>query len=236
MGLVSHGVRHKEKISETTVNKPSYPLEFHANVFRSTFIETITYILMFYLFFKHKNTYDQIKIKDVVYFIPTSFLFEFIFDFFHYWSHRILHHKYFYKYAHKKHHKYLHPTTIITYFQDPLDLILTNTLPILFTLSLLPWISYKQFNFLLVYKEYIEICGHSGRYVYPTGSFGQFKWLPECLGIQLHTEDHDLHHTSSQCNYGKRFCLWDKVFGTYASGHEKHVKYEKKNKLILKNI
>jgi sterol desaturase/sphingolipid hydroxylase (fatty acid hydroxylase superfamily) len=83
---------------------------------------------------------------------------------------------------------------------------------------LLPWISYKQFNFLLVYKEYIEICG------------------PECLGIQLHTEDHDLHHTSSQCNYGKRFCLWDKVFGTYASGHEKHVKYEKKNKLILKNI
>lgn len=39
--------------------------------------------------------------------------------------------------------------------------------------------------------------------------------------IQLHKRDaayHDLHHKLLTCNYGKRFAIFDKLFGTYQRG------------------
>jgi sterol desaturase/sphingolipid hydroxylase (fatty acid hydroxylase superfamily) len=68
---------------------------------------------------------------------------------------------------------------------------------------------------IIVYKNFIEISGHSGKKLYPTSCFSQFKWLPQWLNIELYTEDHDLHHSLNNCNYGKRFSLWDKLFNTY---------------------
>jgi hypothetical protein len=58
-----------------------------------------------------------------------SFVVEIIFDFFHYWSHRVLHtNKFLYINIHKKHHRYRHPTSLLTFYQDPLDLIITNSI------------------------------------------------------------------------------------------------------------
>jgi len=105
--------------------------------------------------------------------------------------------------------------------------MITNAIPQSITLVLmqrlclfLPCISFLQislfqFHLFLVYKTFIEISGHSGKKLYPRGSFPQFIWLPKFFSISLFTEDHHLHHDKSNCNYSKRFSLWDKVFGTY---------------------
>ena len=33
--------------------------------------------------------------------------------------------------------------------------------------------------------------------------------------MELYVEDHDLHHLKGNCNFSKRFSLWDRVFGTF---------------------
>jgi sterol desaturase/sphingolipid hydroxylase (fatty acid hydroxylase superfamily) len=72
-----------------------------------------------------------------------------------------------------------------------------------------------QFSLLLVFKSLVEIGGHLGRCLAPSSSCPQFFYLPKWLGIELYVEDHDLHHTHFNCNYAKRFAIWDKLFGTY---------------------
>ena len=68
------------------------------------------------------------------------------------------------------------------------------------------------------YKILIELAGHSA--VYDNYScFPQFMWIPRYLNIDLNKADHFLHHIDSNCNFSKRFTLWDKIFGTYRSYH-----------------
>lgn len=212
MALIDHGVKHKPLIKSHLTIKESYKHEFNLCVLSSTLVEVLTYVFIrTYLL----STCTTVSMFDVAWFIPYSLLFELVLDFFHYWTHRMVHHRVLYAYTHKKHHKFLHPTTIVTYYQDPLDLLITNSLPTVLTLLLLPFISLPQFHMLLMYKEYIEISGHCGRQLFPSSSFAQCIWLPRLFNIQLYTEEHDLHHSVNNCNYSKRFTLWDKVFGTY---------------------
>ena len=209
--------KDKKLISDdmSIVLKEDYNYEFDIHLISTTTIETITHVIINTNYSFNTNNI----IYDLVYFIPISFLFELMFDLFHYIGHRTLHSKYLYKYIHKKHHKFQHPTTIITFYQDPIDIIITNSLPIILTLSIIPKLSYFQFSLIIIYKTYGEICGHSGKKCYPTSSFGQFIWLPKLLNIELYTEEHDLHHSLNNCNYSKRFSLWDKVFGTFRSAY-----------------
>lgn len=194
-------------------------LHLHLNVISSAAIECLTHICMVTTYYA--STYSQsMVVKDIVYFIPMSFAFELVFDFFHYTTHRLLHHPCVYKYFHKKHHTYTSLIPIMAFYQDPVDILVTNSLPMLATMYLFqlhPWtaISYVQLHWILVYKTYIEICGHSGTKSYPTSSFPQFIWLPKWLSIELYTEIHDLHHSANNCNYSKRFSIWDKAFGTF---------------------
>jgi len=211
--FINKVTQHKPTISDIVTNlvTEKYPYEFHWNIIVSTFIETSTHITIIkYYIFTEPNTYI-----DLVTFIPISFLFEIIFDFFHYITHRLLHQPSLYKYFHKKHHTFIHTTSIITFYQDPIEIIITNSLPVLFTLQIIPRLSYFQLNAIIIYKTYSEICGHLGKKCYPTSSFCQFIWLPKLLQIELYGEDHSLHHSKNYCNYSKRFSLWDKVFGTY---------------------
>lgn len=219
MAFIDYGTKHKPFIQKQIPLKEKYKHEFHMNVVSSTAVETLTYACIRMLLF---GTYSVISLRDIGLFIPLSFLFEIVFDFFHYWSHRLVHQGVFYKIVHKKHHKYRNPVTIITYYQDPIDLLLTNSIPTLLTLMLLPVFSLFQYHLLLVYKEFIEISGHSGKRLFPTSCFSQCIWLPRFFGIQLYTEDHDLHHSANNCNYSKRFNLWDKMFGTYSQENTTH--------------
>eukprot|EP01134_Creolimax_fragrantissima_P004734 CFRG4734T1 len=67
---------------------------------------------------------------------------------------------------------------------------------------------------LLSYKTFVEVAGHTGR-VSRASSFPALPILVNYLGIDLHTEDHDLHHSHFNYNFSKRFVLWDKIFQTY---------------------
>lgn len=151
---------------------------------------------------------------EVVYFIPYSFLFEIVFDLFHYITHRSLHSRYLYKYVHKRHHEYHDDTTILaTFHQDPIDLMITNLLPMYITSYLLPFTTLQYFIFLL-HKTFIEVSGHLGKDM-RTSCFSQFVWLPKYFHIELYSIDHYYHHTKRSCNYSKRFKLWDIAFGTF---------------------
>jgi sterol desaturase/sphingolipid hydroxylase (fatty acid hydroxylase superfamily) len=213
--FITKSSAHKEKINtKLPPPKEEYKGEFHVNLLTATFIETITFHLGKLLVNSSTNVF-----WDLVYFIPVSFIFEVIFDFFHYWTHYIAHrYKTLYTFIHKKHHKFPNPIAITTFYQEPIDLFLTNSFPTLMSLFLTTFmfnISPFSLALFLTYKNFIEICGHTGYVSYPTPSFPQFIWLPKLLGIELYTESHDYHHSLNNCNYSKRFALWDRVFGTF---------------------
>ena len=215
--MIDTGVAEKETINTnhnvTAVPLEDYPHEFDCYVVSTTSVDVLTHM---YLHRHFVFVVERTLLHDLAVFIPVSFVFEVIFDFFHYCLHRLLHHQYFYKHCHKTHHKFKHPISITSFYQDPLDLVLTNSLPTISALYLTKtFLSYRQFQLALVYKIFIEISGHCGKKTNPTSSFPQFMWLPKILGIDLYTEDHDLHHSLNNCNYAKRFALWDKLFRTF---------------------
>jgi sterol desaturase/sphingolipid hydroxylase (fatty acid hydroxylase superfamily) len=149
---------------------------------------------------------------DILSFIPVSFLFELVFDLFHYSMHRIMHlNSVLYKY-HALHHSHASVRPFSAFQHHWIDLVLTNTIPLLLTSFIIP-VSTFQLYAILWYKTIVEIGGHCGKQMNGS-SFPQCIWLPRWLGIELYTTDHAAHHKCGDANYGKRFSLWDKVFGT----------------------
>lgn len=214
MKIINYGIKKKKFIGDK-IREPveGYNGEFHVNVVSASVIEAGTIYAVEDILIE--SSYQ----KDLIYFIPISFIYEVIFDFFHYWTHRIIHmNKNLYYHTHKKHHKYSNPITILTFYQHPIDLLITNSFPNIISLLLVNsffTISSFMYSMIIIYKTYIEISGHTGKNIYPISSFSQFIWLPRLLNIELHTEEHDLHHTLNNCNYGKRFSLWDKIFCSF---------------------
>lgn len=191
--------------------------EFHLYLWMAGLVEGITLVgLVLILPF----SYGGFDFLDYLVFFPIMFLFEVIFDFFHYWAHRISHSGFLYKKIHKIHHQHQYPTPITTFYQHPIDLVISNSIPSFIGFAVLMWgfgikISYFQLSLISCWKTVIEIGGHIGKRIAPASSFPQFVWLAKWLGWELYIEDHDLHHEKFTCNYSKRFSLWDKVFGTY---------------------
>jgi sterol desaturase/sphingolipid hydroxylase (fatty acid hydroxylase superfamily) len=189
--------------------------DYIPSIFQISFLDTWSICVMYYLtpFLTSGFSYF-----DLLLFIPKSFLFEIIFDFFHYWFHRLEHQiPFLYKNLHKIHHQHHQPTLLSTFNHHYFDLILSNVFPLfisMFICSRIFTISTYMFHMIFITKIYIELCGHSGKDI-KTGSFVQCIWLPKLLKITLQTIDHDNHHQLNNCNYGKRFSLWDKVFGTF---------------------
>ncbi|GBG30112.1 Cholesterol 25-hydroxylase [Hondaea fermentalgiana] len=154
-------------------------------------------------------------------FVLKSFIFEVIFDFLHYWGHRLSHEfPRLYRF-HRSHHKFLHPNPLATYQQHPYDIVFTNLVPNVVAVLLLRnvlGLTFGGFDYtlLMCYKVFVEIAGHAGVESTAT-SFPQCAPLPQALGIELRTYDHDLHHSfpGMACNFSKRFTLWDRLFGTY---------------------
>jgi sterol desaturase/sphingolipid hydroxylase (fatty acid hydroxylase superfamily) len=156
----------------------------------------------------------SILIYDLLLFIPYSFMFEIIFDLFHYISHLLLHNNKTLYFYHKTHHSISHPSSAHAFYQHPIDYFITNIIPLTITIYILRPYTTFIFILLLTYKTHIEIGGHCGKNN-NTSSFPQFIWLPKIFNIELHTKDHDKHHALNNCNYSKRFSLWDKIFKTY---------------------
>lgn len=150
-------------------------------------------------------------------FVLKSFVFEISFDFIHYWMHRMAHTSVLYRWTHKTHHHYQHPSAYTAYYSNPLDVLMTFSIPMGVLYCLFPhnFFSATEFTVLTTYVSFQEIAGHLGKHMSPASSFIQFKWLPKYLDIELYTEDHDLHHTHFIYNFSKRFVIWDKFFGTF---------------------
>ena len=192
ISLIDYNLKSKKVLESNKRTKPieSFYKEFDMFVVSSTFTETCTSLIVKSYILENKTDIFY----DLIYFIPISFCYEIVFDFFHYITHFISHSRYIY---------------------HPLDLIITNMIPNLLTIYIgFSNISLFQYKLLTVYKTFIEISGHSGK-EYNGSSFTQFFWLPKFFNIHLKTEDHDLHHSANNCNYAKRFTIYDKIFGTY---------------------
>lgn len=215
---IEYQVRNKPFIDAEKRKSPveKYRGEFILNMVKSSLIEAFTKIVLHRFVYSTRNTVNVAVWLWPVYFIIVSFVCEVLFDVFHYWAHRILHYyPLLYRYTHKMHHRHQYPTSIITFYQDWVDLLLSNSLPTLALFSLIPYQPDWFLAMFFTYKIHTEIGGHTGRAIDNTPSFQQFIWLPKQLGIELYTEQHDKHHTLNNCNYAKRFALWDKLFGTY---------------------
>lgn len=200
------------------VAKEKFKYEFASNVVIASIMESVVTYNVKKLCVNNNDIYN-----DLLMFIPVSFVFELIFDFFHYTAHRYMHvNKFLYKYCHKKHHKFSHPTPILAFYQDPFDLLLSNTLPTYVTAYIMTQLfkynmSFQMFLMINTYKTFTEITGHAGKEKENASICGfiQCIWLPKIFNIGLFVRNHDLHHTQNNCNYSKRFSIWDKLFGTF---------------------
>lgn len=216
--LLDYFNSHRKKIlyrNKRADPHEEYTGEFLIKLISTSLIELFTTLFILYLF----DFSSPFNLINYLLFFLTSFLFEIIFDFFHYWTHKIIHNMpWLYKLTHKVHHKHIYPKSITAFHQDPIDLLITNSFPQIITLYILQLfgISFSLFSFLLIitFKVFVEVFGHSGM-KFRGSSFIQLIWLPKLFGIELKTEDHDLHHNNPKYNFSKRFKLWDIIFGTY---------------------
>ena len=222
--VVARNITFSYGIEYLTRNKPlvssrykepleQYPGEFLCYLVKASALEVATTQLMMVSCFKFWPSPWQL-----VAMIPISFGAEIFFDLLHYIAHRIFHETpYLYRNFHKTHHRHQHVKPILAFYQDQVDLVFSNSLPLLATYYLLRYffnISHSHIAIMYTYKVFIEVAGHGNKRSYPTSSFPQLVWLPKTLGISLYTEDHNEHHTNPTCNYAKRFSLWDQMFGT----------------------
>jgi len=193
---------------------PKYPFEFHQYIMTTTAVETgHSWFIEKYLILSSGN---QSAYFELLFLIPTVFCFDIFSDFFYYWAHRLLHHGSIYIHIHKRHHSFHHPTSMITFYQHPLDVFLSNSIPTICAVYCIPTIQPLTFHIILFYKTYMDILAHMGKYTNQKDVWWiPFQWIPNQLGIQSFTIHHDLHHSLYKYNYGSRTLLWDIVFDTY---------------------
>jgi sterol desaturase/sphingolipid hydroxylase (fatty acid hydroxylase superfamily) len=211
-------IMNKQRNLIQNIPKERFYKEFDMFVASTTLVDSYTQVIIKKNFIKD---FVSINYYDLVEFIFISFAFEIIFDFFHYWMHLYLHkNPFLYKNFHKIHHKWAYPMSILTFYNHPFDFFFTNSIPTFLTLYIFPFdITYFQYELMHSYKTLLEIGGHSGK-ILNSNSFTQCIWLPKLFNFHLKVEDHDLHHSLNNCNYAKRFTLWDKVFGTFLEKKE----------------
>lgn len=180
------------------------------NFSKTILINTFSY----YIINNYISSRPSHMIKDVIYFIPKSFIFELVFDLGHYTVHRLLHsYPILYKYIHKKHHEDKLINIYTTYNHTLLDYIITNNIPLIITSYIVPMTRYEQI-IMKGYKSITELSGHTGK-KNKSSSFIQCIWIARLLRIELNNNDHNNHHIYTNYNYSKRFSIWDKVFNTY---------------------
>lgn len=132
-----------------------------------------------------------------------------IFDFQYYVWH-VVHHKvrFLYRHVHSIHHHYSSPSTWVTEYLHPWELISIGV----FTTTSPWWFDshpMTQWSFLL-FSIFISVDDHCG-YDLP---LMPHHWAP-FWGGSIH---HDMHHQKPLTNFQPFFTMWDKLFGSFCPG------------------
>ena len=147
-------------------------------------------------------------------------MYSIVLDFYFYWYHRLMHDLDGLWRYHRTHHLTKHPIPLLTLFadfeQEVFDIIVVP-LASYFTMKAMGFpMNFYDWWFCQSYVVFFELWGHSGLRIMnsvPT----PFGPLLKYLGMEMNTEDHDLHHRKgwrSSYNYGKQSRVWDRLFGT----------------------
>ena len=195
VSFIGYSTRNKESISKLT---KEYTLSDYLYFGSSSMIQYLT------------EPYLHLGTSKVA-FVIRLFLFEIILDLFHYFFHRLFH-SFKGLGVHKIHHHHSTLKVLNTYYHHPIDLFFLDSVPSIIASRIIPF-NKSEMNLVLVYKSFVEISGHSGKYI-SASCFPLCMWLPRILGIELYTHDHDLHHSRGNVNFSKRFKLWDILFKT----------------------
>ena len=143
------------------------------------------------------------------------------FDTLFYWIHRFAHTPWFYNKFHKQHHEYKVSVAIATYYNHPLDFIITNIIP-----NLLTEIMFVKIHVVCVYMWVLFVtpfvllshCGYN------------LSWSPySIIPFVADTRYHDYHHSPNIGNYGIFFVFWDTLCKTN-KWYVKYIQNEEKNK------
>lgn len=150
-------------------------------------------------------------------------------DFCFYWSHRWCHNiRLFWNLGHVNHHRNRNLTQL-TCSVDPSTLILNASGGKSFILLLLP-IFMKLFTFNITDAGWLLLAAiafdtltdpsHSPTLYFLEMKFKPLRWLRYVFvttGVHFvhHSREHR-HDIKGGCNFGARFTLWDRIFGTYA--------------------
>lgn len=147
--------------------------------------------------------------------LPINIVYEIIFDFFHYWTHRLSHKfKFIYQYIHKLHHKFDSPSIMTALYMNPIDNLFTVILPLVITFYITPHVCTFLWDIFFYRLLVVEIFGHSGKIdTLETPLLNSV--FPRYKEIRIYIEDHDLHHSNHDCNFSKKYTIWDKIFKTY---------------------
>lgn len=171
--------------------RETYPREYYMYLIQSSLVEGVSNLGIQRFFIMRELKVNIVCEIPCV--ILSSLFFEVIYEVCHYWTHRLLHEKTMYAWFHKTHHKFWCPRGIHAFYQHPMDIVISHSVPCVIAVIMLPNMSGVYYHCSLVYKQYYDICIHSN---------------PE--------SDHRLHHSVSKYNYGKGISLWDTIFRTYS--------------------
>ncbi|SDX00396.1 C-5 sterol desaturase [Hydrobacter penzbergensis] len=142
-----------------------------------------------------------------------SICFLFVFhDAWFYWTHRLLHNPFLFRRIHYIHHYSNDPNPFSSFSMHPAEAIVLNGW--VFVTALLIPIHFLTFAVFQVVSTILNIVGHLGYEVYPKGFLDSwFFW-------KTTSTHHNLHHSTSNSNYGLNFTWWDKWMRTEAKNYK----------------
>lgn len=217
--LTVYVLRNNKYIDETNNYINDKIPNFHI-VYTSFMESLIIYFIRTLIIFNKFNIY-----KEILYCLFIRFFFDIFYDIIHYPLHLILHkNNFLYENIHKVHHKYIISNVNARYYNHPIDYILTEFFPTIFSILLIKkifnYLSYSFFIYLLFIKNMNDIIGHCGKKT--DTDYKKYNYyiltltiLSPITNIILVTIDHDNHHKNSKYNFSARTILFDKIFNTY---------------------
>lgn len=149
-------------------------------------------------------------------------LFDLVLDSTFYAFHRLCHkNKSLFKYTHQHHHVHTHKdhghlvaweTYTITLGEN-FGIVACHAIALLALNACPGGLSALDLAIFITWAHIIECVGHTGMSWTP----GPHPWrlLPMAAGIELSVPEHTMHHVRPLKNFGKRFNLCDRLFGTF---------------------